>query len=69
MEEDGEEEEEEEVEDLSLGLGSIAACFSLPHTRSRPSADRAFSRFRMELSAAAAEADVPAPSGGSVLHE
>ena len=56
------------VVDLALGLGANAACFSLPHTRSRPSADRALSRFRSVGASSAVDAG-RAPSGMRVLHE
>lgn len=55
---------------VGFGLGVVdttrAACFSLPHTRSRPSADRALSRFRTGTLPAA---EGRAPSGMRVLHE
>lgn len=55
---------------VGLGLGVVdtarAACFSLPHTRSRPSADRALSRFLTETSLAT---EGRVPSGMSVLHK
>ena len=55
---------------VGLGFGVVdtarAACFSLPHTRSRPSVDRALSRFLVGTSPAT---EGRAPSGMSVLHE